>query len=89
MFGFRHCSIIHQNDFCMFFFNFQGEHCRLNGKDVVQHITAILKNQDMNNMFVADYQNILLKFILSSKTYRCEITCKMWHGKFLNFVEYI
>ena len=72
----------------MFFFNFQGEHCRLNGKDVVQHITAILKNQDMNNMFVADYQNILLKFILSSKTYRCEITCKMWHGKFLNFVEY-
>lgn len=57
----------------------ERERYRLNGKDVVQHIITILVNQDMNGMFVTDYQNIFLKYILTSKTYRCEITCKMWH----------
>ena len=61
------------------FSSFPGDQCRLNGKDLVNHIITMLRIQD--KAFVADYQNILLKYVLSSRTYCCELTSQMWQGQ--------
>lgn len=55
-----------------------GDRCRLNGKDLVRHVITILRSQD--KIFVAHYQNILLKYVLTSRVYCCEITSSMWQG---------
>ena len=46
---------------------FKGGRCRLNGKDLAQCITSVLVNQEMKRIFLSDYQNILLKYVLGSK----------------------
>ncbi|XP_046853206.1 serine-protein kinase ATM-like [Xenia sp. Carnegie-2017] len=49
---------------------------RLNAKDLVQHILHMLKHED--KAIVIDYQNILLKHVLTSKIYCCEISSLLW-----------
>ncbi len=56
-----------------------GDRCRLNGKDLVQHVITILKSHDKT--FLTDYQNILLKYVLTSRMYCCEVTSQMWQGE--------
>ncbi|CAB4032080.1 serine- kinase ATM isoform X1, partial [Paramuricea clavata] len=54
----------------------ERDRCRLNGKDLVHHVITTLKSQ--NKAFVTDYQNILLKYVLTSRIYCCELTSQMW-----------
>ena len=56
-----------------------GGRCRLNGKDLAHHVIDMLKSRDKN--ILTDYQNILLKYVLTSPVYCCELTSQMWQGE--------